>query len=432
MSTKAIVLLTALCAIAAPGVFAEVTTANVDSFHLASPFWKCDTSYDEGITFIKPQGAALADAKLLFKPAKVLLVRNAPRTTTYAYGTDFTIDTVGKRIILTANSRIPWGPLPGGEGHDNHMKQAIVTYTHTDTWPAPVGQYAGSSLPITIGKLANKQPVTFAIMGTSISVGFNVSGYECFAGATTSPSQPSGGWLLAALLRYRYGSTITFKNHGISTVTSATGVQIAQTVANEHPDLVILEYGMNECSEPSATYKANIMSIMSTIKGINPATEFIIEGSTLPVYNRDRCYDSLPAKRASVLPLCGPGVVYSDVTKLWADILQRKRYEDMTGNNVNHPNDWGHRLLAQAPMELLWSPGTPADARSSKTPPCAVRRIAFSSGAVMLIGRAQSPSSLRQPNAGIGAYDIRGRLVTPLAGGYFIKGSPGRIASGAQ
>ena len=83
--------------------------------------------------------------------------------------------------------------------------------------------------------------------------------------------------------------------------------------------------------------RGRMQSIM--IKGINPATEFIIEGSTLPVYNRDRCYDSLPAKRASVLPLCGPGVVYSDVTKLWADILQRKRYEDMTGNNVNHPND---------------------------------------------------------------------------------------------
>jgi len=39
-----------------------------------------------------------------------------------------------------------------------------------------------------------------------------------------------------------------------------------------------------------------------------------------------------------------------DMTTLHGNLLTRKRYCDMTGNNVNHPNDF----LARAYAQNLW------------------------------------------------------------------------------
>jgi hypothetical protein len=43
----------------------------------------------------------------------------------------------------------------------------------------------------------------------------------------------------------------------------------------------------------------------------------------------------------------------ADMTDLWAELLKHKPYWDLTGNGVNHPNDFGHRIYAQALSALL-------------------------------------------------------------------------------
>ena len=37
----------------------------------------------------------------------------------------------------------------------------------------------------------------------------------------------------------------------------------------------------------------------------------------------------------------------------WLELLQRKPFHDLSGNNVNHPNDFSHRLYAQVIGELF-------------------------------------------------------------------------------
>ena len=41
---------------------------------------------------------------------------------------------------------------------------------------------------------------------------------------------------------------------------------------------------------------------------------------------------------------------------IWQRLLTRKRHVDVTGNGVNHPNDYGHRVYAQAILALLLDP----------------------------------------------------------------------------
>jgi hypothetical protein len=51
----------------------------------------------------------------------------------------------------------------------------------------------------------------------------------------------------------------------------------------------------------------------------------------------------------------------ADVTAPWIEVLKKKNFSDISGNNVNHPNDFGHRLYAHVILELL--PVTPVTAK---------------------------------------------------------------------
>jgi hypothetical protein len=41
------------------------------------------------------------------------------------------------------------------------------------------------------------------------------------------------------------------------------------------------------------------------------------------------------------------------MTSIWTEFLERKHDWDLTGNGVNHPNDFGHRVYAQVLSTLL-------------------------------------------------------------------------------
>jgi acyl-CoA thioesterase-1 len=43
----------------------------------------------------------------------------------------------------------------------------------------------------------------------------------------------------------------------------------------------------------------------------------------------------------------------ADVTTLWTDVMVCDTPYDLTGNGINHPNDFGHRLYSQTILSLL-------------------------------------------------------------------------------
>jgi acyl-CoA thioesterase-1 len=60
-----------------------------------------------------------------------------------------------------------------------------------------------------------------------------------------------------------------------------------------------------------------------------------------------------PEYRDALASLCGPGIALADVTAIWKEFLILKQDWDQTGNGVNHPNDFGHRVYAQVISALL-------------------------------------------------------------------------------
>jgi hypothetical protein len=66
------------------------------------------------------------------------------------------------------------------------------------------------------------------------------------------------------------------------------------------------------------------------------------------------------------------GIAVVDMTAVHESLLQRKRYADMTGNNVNHPNDYLARVYAQTLFATLQqtvetTPSPDADGEQSGT-----------------------------------------------------------------
>ncbi len=57
--------------------------------------------------------------------------------------------------------------------------------------------------------------------------------------------------------------------------------------------------------------------------------------------------------RDELQALTGPGIALADLTNVWENLLTHKHFLDLTGNGLNHPNDCGHRLYAQAILSLL-------------------------------------------------------------------------------
>ena len=64
---------------------------------------------------------------------------------------------------------------------------------------------------------------------------------------------------------------------------------------------------------------------------------------------RAHFYGSQPFQKAELDKVAAlySGVAVADITGMQAFLHSRKRFIDTTGNNVNHPNDFFHRLYAQ-------------------------------------------------------------------------------------
>ncbi|MBR3639685.1 MAG: hypothetical protein IKN50_03675, partial [Clostridia bacterium] len=159
-------------------------------------------------------------------------------------------------------------------------------------------------------------------------------------------------------LKAKYGyNDITHVNTAKGGTLSTWGVTEAQSkVASYSPDLVFIGFGMNDgtLQVAPATFKANIKGIIDAERAANANSEFILIAPMLA--NPDTLFDGCQDQYLAVLEELESqysGVAVADMTSTHQDLLEIKSYQDMTGNNVNHPNDFMVRYYAQTMLTLL-------------------------------------------------------------------------------
>lgn len=340
------------------------------------PFWRSGVMTRESLCFIEASPGQAAVCALLLPPHGVVTMESASGEMVYDEGVDYVLERPSGIVTRTPSSRMPVTALaelrpsadPDGSGFMHladdpatflltaeddtfHRRQVAASYAFDRSrWTGYAPACAGIGLPRTLERLRRVEPLTIVLLGDSISEGYNASGF-----IGTPPYQPAYGTLVAAGLTRAYGSSIEFRNLAVAGWTSDHGLGMAAAAAIERPDLVMVAFGMNDAGFAApADYAANIRGILAAIRDDAPLAEFVLIAPMLPnpAWHYPRL-DRFDGYRRALAGLCGTGVILADLTTLWTDLLARKTPYDLTGNGVNHPNDFGHRLYAQTIVSLL-------------------------------------------------------------------------------
>ncbi|MHB1460731.1 MAG: polysaccharide deacetylase family protein [Armatimonadota bacterium] len=328
----------------------------------------------EGLMFVEAQEGQPASAKLLFRPTKDLELFSADELTLYEAGRDYIWHPNDRAITLTPKSRIPfftlkqqrperdspnsWAQFRGGShallysgGSYFHERQVVANYRHRDAWRGYRQSSETSLLPASLNKLRSGKPLRVSLLGDSISTGDNASGKTAIA-----PYQPFYMDLVVEELRRHFGSDLPFNNRSVGGMSSDWGITRVDTVAADKPELCLIAFGMNDIwGFTPDEYAEHIRTIMAGIKAKCPKVEFLLIAGMLP--NPEWVSAENEAKFPQYLKqlqsMRTQGVAVADVGSLWHDVYLLKGFMSLTGNGLNHPNDYGHRLYAQVILASL-------------------------------------------------------------------------------
>ncbi len=345
--------------------------AYINLQHYMQPFLTADTIYDELVMPLK-DGHAVPSGSLLFPVRTVLSVRDTYLGTVYEEGKDWVWE--GQRIVLTDSSRIPYlasheliydqvkegisqpGSSPGtyvlfSEGELIRSKQLAVTYIPDRRGSKPTKHLSATTdrLPHVSDRLATGEKLHVVFWGNSIETGANSSGFQ-----HVPPFMPNWAELFVWQLRRHFDAPVSYKNLAVGGKMAAWGLEYIDHVITEKPDLVVIGFGMNDGSAgvPVDVFAKQIQAMMDTVKTQHPACEFII--ITPMLANPKAIQHKLQeAYRPALLALEGAGVAMADMTYWHKWLLTHKSYQDMTGNNINHTNDYLSRWYAQVLTALF-------------------------------------------------------------------------------
>lgn len=341
---------------------------------LLRPFWEGDTVAGESLLFIRDDKTGEARASVLFPIRDLLTVRNSAGDVTYESGKDFLWKPDSRELVLPPGSRIPSrtprelrrpaksqkyelthrdgdGEIFFGARLEYADMQTCISYRHApNPWKSPVPTFDPKALPLTVARLVNRQPLTIVTLGDSISAGANAS-----ALFDAAPYQPAFPELVRRHLAERFRNQVSLTNLAVGGTDTGWGLTRIDQVVEAQPHLVILAFGMNDSASRSPeSYQENTKQMVASIRERLPKCEFILVASMLG--NRDWVrlrQEHFPRYRDALRELTGPGVAVADLTSIWSGFLELKQDWDQTGNGVNHPNDFGHRVYAQVITALL-------------------------------------------------------------------------------
>jgi lysophospholipase L1-like esterase len=308
----------------------------------------------ESLVFIGDQPAALAWLPLSNRP---ITVRStylpSPDTIYYTEGRDYIVDYANGTLRRTSGSRLPdyrTNCLYGQTNFDhtkfpsfnNEKFFAFVDYSFaaTNDWPHPNPQ--AQFLPHTRAKLLAGQKLKIVAFGDSITFGANVSEPEYIFW---------NRWVAALRQKYPHAE-ITIINGATGGDTTVQGLQRLQSkVLDQHPDLVLIGFGMNDHnvgSVPIPAFEQNLKTMIARIRETTGA-EVILYSAFPPnplwKFGSHHMADYAATTRAVAAET---SCAYADVFDNWEMMAARKKPEDLLANDINHPSDFGHWIYFQA------------------------------------------------------------------------------------
>lgn len=342
----------------------------LDMDKLLVPFWEGTEVYDETVMLLSESGET-AYAELFYTPEKILSVKSTDLKIEYKEGVDWNY--IDGRIVMLKGSSIPFMKKEEchfyEKTHDDcfdakdggyilyktkgyfHKRQLVVTYTHSDSFDFGIQKPGEEALKRTKSLLLEGKDIKVCFYGDSITAGCDGSG--AFG---IEPFMPGWPELLKWKLENTFKSKLETVNTAVGGKRSDWGLEcVDERLANYKPDLAVVAFGMNDGTEkvPADEFRRNIEAIKERVLAKNKDTEFIFIATTLP--NEDSVFDGYQREYYDELVCCAREKdTVLNMTNIHSKLLERKRFIDMTGNNINHPNDFLIRIYAQAMINLFF------------------------------------------------------------------------------
>ena len=117
---------------------------------------------------------------------------------------------------------------------------------------------------------------------------------------------------------------------------------------------------MNEGGSNMEKFTASITDLVGKVQSACPETETVLVATMLPHFRVTGFYgkqyqheDALKDLILNSTELNTSKIAVAEVTSAHKYVLEHKEYYDMTGNNVNHPNDFLARIYAMVILRTM-------------------------------------------------------------------------------
>lgn len=312
----------------------------------------------ESLVFVGEEPASLAHLPARSQPFRLRSTHlPSAATMNYEEGRDFVLDSARGMLRRTPGSHIPdfrtnvlYGELEfdhskfPGFGNTSFFAFADYSLAKSVNWPVQPPQIEW--LERTRAKLVGGELVKIVAFGDSITAG----------GDATRPD-------LIFWQRWAEELRRTYPRTHVAVINGATGgdstvqgLQRLQAKVLEHkPDLVLMGFGMNDHNQggvPIPLFELNLKQMIERIRTETEAEVILFSAfppNPLWKFGTQRMADYAAAtERVARETACA----YADVFNNWQAMAARKKPEDLLGNNINHPNDFGHWIYYRVLCEL--------------------------------------------------------------------------------
>jgi len=296
--------------------------------------------------------------RTMFAPAKITLVYKPSTGEIYQESKDYIRTENG--IQLTPNSNIQSAPAGFSDQLSEFEKinygvrittefqnfQYAINYEKQEVFTPKIYGDLGS-----LSKKLGKNVINITFYGDSITLGANATSIY------TSPHQPGYVGLVMAYLSSKYPNMVQFRNNSVGGWNSKDAVKaVDYRVIDKKSDLIILAFGINDEGYSPEKYKKNMKSLIDKIRDRDSAVPILVVSPTRS--NPDIIVKKKRDAKGSLLALEAltreyDAVALADVTSVWDFMLSKKSYLDITGNGLNHPNDFSHRIIAEVVLKAI-------------------------------------------------------------------------------
>lgn len=375
---------------APPPVDRQQVIDRLPQLHLLEPLWAGPVVHRESVLpLIEPTDGRIT-GRLAFPAQELLAVASADGSRRLEIGQDVQLGADGLLVVFTpqaapaaiAHTELfppadsgkgyrhrrdhPEQNLLFAEGHWFHDRQFEVSYRRKDdaSWPGKSPVVAPHQLPRAKARLQARQPLSMGVSGDSISHGLNASGVTGAA-----PQMPGYPDLVAAQLEASFGGPVTLRNRAVPGWSVTHGIADLAAWRDDPPQLLIVAYGMNDVGRRDpAWFGEQTRTLLTQLHEFAPQTEVVLVAPMLGYAQWIHTpREMFPKYRDALAALATPAVALADLTEVWTVLLARKHDLDLTGNGLNHPNDFGHRLYAQAILALFLPPASSSAADATST-----------------------------------------------------------------